>query len=139
MVLHRPIECTAFYGNEWTQSTLGGLQRRAEQAMGNANRRAPNRGYIAVCNVAISLVKVDAVIVSKFPFHHDFAMNAVAEASAESEVVGAGLGNAEVIEKYASLDALLCKQARRTCGQQKSYNDGSELARHGVHLLTATI
>jgi hypothetical protein len=98
-----------FYGNEWTQSTLGGLQRRAEQAMGNANRRAPNRDYIAVCNVAISLVKVDPVIVSKFRLHHDFAMNAVTEASAESEVVGAGLGNAEVIEKYTSLDALLCE------------------------------
>jgi len=52
-------------------------------------------------------------------------MNAIAEASAESEVVGAGLGNAEIIEKYASFDALLGEQARSTSTQQKSYNDGS--------------
>ena len=87
-----------------------GLQRRPEQAMSDTNRRAFNRGYIAVRNVAVSLVEVDPVVVSKFPFHHDFAMNAVAKPSANSEVVGVGLGNAEVIEKYASLDALLCEQ-----------------------------
>jgi hypothetical protein len=52
-------------------------------------------------------------------------MNAVADPSACSEVVGVGLGNAEVVDKYASLDAILCEQPWRTSAQQKSYNDGS--------------
>src|ERR1700736_4583382 len=107
--------------------------------MRDANRRASNRGYIAVRNVAVSLVEVDPIVVSKFPFHHHFAMNTVAEPSAHSEVVGVGLGNAEVIEKYASLDALLCEQPRRTSAQQKSDNDGSKLAPHSLHLPTVTI
>src|ERR1700737_2344073 len=107
--------------------------------MSDANLRASNRGYIAVRNVAVSLLEVNPVVVSKFPFHHHFAMNAVAEPSAHSEVVGVGMGNAEVIEKYASLDALLCEQPRRTSAQQKSYNDGSELTPHSVHLVTVTI
>src|SRR6476660_2784854 len=89
--------------------------------MSDANRRASNRGNIAVCDVAVSLVEVDPVVVSKFPFHHHFAMNAVAEPSASSKVVGIGLGNAEVIDKYASCEALLCHQCRRTSTQQKSY------------------
>jgi hypothetical protein len=59
-------------------------------------------------------------------------MNAVAEPCTHSEVVGVGLGNAEVIEKYASFDALLCKQPGRNSAQQKSYNDGNELAPHSV-------
>jgi hypothetical protein len=60
-------------------------------------------------------------------------MNAVAEPSAQSEVVGVGLGDAEVIEKYAGLDAILCERARTA--QQKSYNDGREPDQGGVNLL----
>jgi hypothetical protein len=101
--------------------------------MSNANRRPFNRGYIAVRNIAVSLVEVDPVVVSKFPFHHQFAMNAVAEPSAHSEVVGVGLGNAEVIEKYANLDALLCEQPRSASAQKKNYRDESDLAPHSVH------
>ncbi len=85
--------------------------------MSDANRRAFNRGYIAVRNVAVSLVEVDPVVLSHFPFHHHIAMDAVAEPSAHSEVVGVCLRNAEVIEKYACFDALLCEQPRRTSAQ----------------------
>jgi hypothetical protein len=66
------------------------------------------------------LIPVFPVVVSKFPFHHRFAMDAEAEPSAHSEVVGVGLRNAEVIEKYASLDTILCEQPRRTSAQQES-------------------
>ena len=52
-------------------------------------------------------------------------MNAVAEPSAHSEVIGVGLRNAEVIEKNASLDTLLCE--RRTAAPQKSDTYDSEL------------
>jgi hypothetical protein len=93
--------------------------------MSDANRRAFNRGYIAVGNVAVSLAEVNLIVISKFPFRYHSAMNAVADPSACSEVVGVGLGNAEVVDKYASLDAILCEQPWRTSAQQKSYNDGS--------------
>jgi hypothetical protein len=58
--------------------------------MSYTDRRAPNRGYISVHNVAEGFVEVGAVVVREFPFHHHIAMYPVAEASAYSDVVGAG-------------------------------------------------
>jgi hypothetical protein len=39
-----------------------------DKAMSDANRRAFNRGYIAVANVAVSLVEVYLIVISRFPF-----------------------------------------------------------------------
>ena len=68
------------------------MEPRAEQAVGDANGSALNRGDIAVGDVAQRLVEVDAVVVGEFAFQDDFVTETVAEASAEAEVVGVGLG-----------------------------------------------
>ena len=75
--------------------------------MSNANRRAFDRGDIAVRNIAVSLVEVDPVVVSQFPLQHHIVMYAITEPSAYPEIVGAGLRDAEVVNKYASFDAAL--------------------------------
>jgi hypothetical protein len=77
--------------------------------MSDSNRRAFNRGNVAVRNITVSLLEVDPVTISQLPFHHQIAMDAVAEPSANSEIVGIGLRNTQVIDKYANFDALLCK------------------------------
>jgi hypothetical protein len=63
---------------------------------------ARSRGYIAVCDIAVCLAEVDPVVVDKFPLHHH-------------------------LEKYASFDALLCEQPRRTSAQQRSITMGANL------------
>ena len=103
------INKSTFQGSEWPEPTLRRLERRPEQAMSDSNRRAFNRGNVAVRNITISLLEVDPVTISQFPFHHQIAMDAVAEPSANSEIVGIGLRNTQVIDKYANFDALLCK------------------------------
>ena len=88
---------TTFQSDEWTKSTVRWLQRRPEQSMSEANRCVLNRGNITVRNIAVNLVEVDPVVVSKFPFHYHFAMYAVAQPSTHSEVVGVCLGNADIV------------------------------------------
>ena len=132
------IDKAGFQRDERAQPTLRGPEGRPEQAMRDTDGRASDGSNVAIGNVGVRLLEVDPIVVREFAFDHHFAMNAVAEASAEPEIAGTGLGNAEVIEKYAGLDALLGQQARGSCAQKNRYEDRSELARHSVHLLGLT-
>jgi hypothetical protein len=53
--------------------------------MSHADRCVFSRGYIAVRNVAESLMKIGSLVVGGFPFQRYFAMDAVAEAPALTE------------------------------------------------------
>ena len=110
-----------------------GLELGAEHAVGYANRSPLNCSNIAAAEVADCLVEVDAVVVREFAFQHDFAVDAVAEASAQTEVVCFGLGNAEVVKKDTGLNMFLRVQLRADCAQKKGHCYGSERARHEQH------
>src|SRR5580765_1592206 len=103
--------------------------------MSDSHRRAFNRGDVAACNITVNLLEVDTITISEFPFHHQIAMDAVAEPSAHSKIVGLGLRNAQVVEKYANFDALLCKYQRRIYARQNGHCNESDLA-HAEELQT---
>jgi hypothetical protein len=64
-------------------------------------------GNISAHNVAVSLPKVNTVVIGQFAFQHDVVVNAVSKAGSESEVIGAGLRHIQVIKKDAGFGALL--------------------------------
>jgi hypothetical protein len=104
---------------------------------GALNCRNVAGGYIMEC-----FIEVDTVVVGEFPFQHDSGMSAVGEACAEAEVAGAGLGDAEVIEKDAGFDALLSERGGAGCTQRSGNCDEDEGARdrdHGITCSTAFI
>lgn len=121
-------------GQEGMESALArGLELGAEPAVGYANGSALNCGNIAGANVAECLIEVDAVIVGKFALQHDSGMDSIAEARAQAEVVGFGLGNAEVVEKNTGLNTFLRVQRRAGCAEEKGHCYGSERARGEQH------
>ena len=87
--------------------------------MGYTNRGAPDGGNISVRDVAKSFVEVDAVIVGQLSFHHHVAMYPIAEAPAYSKIVCAGLGDVQIVKKYANLDPFLCEHERRTSSKEE--------------------
>src|SRR5437868_103857 len=95
------------------------LQLRPKQAVGYANRSAPNSDQVSGHNIAKSFIEVEAVVVGQFTFHHYISMYAVAEAPAYSEVVRTGFRDAQVIKKCAHFKTLLRERRRRTSVYQQ--------------------
>ena len=110
----------SFESCKWTESAAGGLDFRTDETLCHADRRARDRNDVTVGDVEVGFVEVDSVVVSQFAFQNDVAMDAVAEACAESEIVGAGLRDAEVVEDYTGFDFL---GEGRSCEQQKREDD----------------
>jgi hypothetical protein len=111
---------------------FGALQRGAEQSVSDADGSVFDGGDAAGGNVEVGFVEVDAVIVSEFAFQHDVVMDTVSEACAESEVVRAGLRDAEAVEKDAEFHALLgegerCEQEEADQGEGAHWSGYDEL------------
>src|SRR5690242_20691944 len=92
-----------------------GLKLWPEPGVRDANRSALNCGDVAVADIAECFIEVDTVIVRKLTFQHDSAAHAVTEPPAQAEVVGLGLGNADVIDKNTRFDTLLSMQLGADC------------------------
>ncbi len=104
------IHETGFEGDEGTESSTFGLELGADQSVSYADRRVFDGGDISVGEIAVGLVEVDAVIIGKFGFEHDVMMHTVAKAAAESEIVGAGLRDVQVIDEHAEFDTRLGRE-----------------------------
>ena len=101
------IHEAGFEGEEGTESAAGGLKPGTDEAMGDADRSVFDGGEISVGEVAVGFVEVDAVVVGEFAFHEYVVVDAVTEAAAESEVIGAGLRDVQVIDEDTEFDAFL--------------------------------
>jgi hypothetical protein len=73
--------------------------------MCDADRCTLDCNDVAVGNIDKGFVKIKTIVVSQFGFEQNGVVDAIAEAGAESKVTGAGLRNAQRIEKDARFHA----------------------------------
>jgi hypothetical protein len=101
--------------------TVRRAEHRAKEPISDAYLRAFERAHIAVRHVAIEFLEVYPITVRKLSFQPQVVAHAISESSPYSEVVGAGLGHAKIIEQQAHGYAILCAH-HGTSAQQENSN-----------------
>jgi hypothetical protein len=75
-----------------------------------------DRSKVPVGEIAVYLVKVDTVIVSKFALEHHVVVYAIAEPTSQAKIVRIGLRNTEVVKKDPNFEPLLSgKRGAQAC------------------------
>jgi hypothetical protein len=101
--IHEPC----FQSGKGMKMALTADEGWTEQSMRDSDRCTLDRLNVAGDYVAISFVKVQSVVVGEFSLEHYIAVHAKSNACADSEVVGAGLGNAQRVQEYSEFNAFL--------------------------------
>lgn len=129
------VDETGFECGVGAKVPVGRLDHGSEESLRDADRGVLDGGHASIRNALIDSVEVHAVVVGEFTLEHHVGVDACAESSAESEVVGVGLRDVEGVEEDAAFETALRLQQGRNQEEQEG-QDESDFTHSGgcLHL-----